>query len=97
MIALTYYGLQIRNQNRTRQAQLFMQMYDRWSDDTRGLNVRSVVNTKLSGFDEYQEKYQSDENFRKALDALFGFYEGLGVIVKAGFMDIRLVALMWGE
>jgi hypothetical protein len=95
MIALIYYGLQIRNQNRTRQAQLFMQMYDRWSDDTRGLNVRSVVNTKLSGFNEYLEKYQSDENFKEALDALFGFYEGLGVIVKERYMDIRLVALMW--
>ena len=72
-----------------------MQMYNRWRDDTRGLNPTLVVMTKLSGFDEYLEKYQSDENFKEVVDAFFGFYEGLGVIVKEGYMDIRLVALMW--
>jgi len=29
------------------------------------------------------------------IDAFIGFYEGLGVIVKEGYMSIRLVALMW--
>jgi len=95
IIALTYYGLQIRNQNNTRQAQLFMQMYNRWRDDTKGMDYNLFFNTKLSGFDEWLEKYQSDENFRMVSSALFEFYEGLGVIVKKGYMDIELVALMW--
>jgi len=95
IIALTYYALQIRNQNNTRQAQLFMQMYNRWRDDTKGMDVGLFVNTKLSGFDEFLEKHQSDEDFRMVSSALFEFYEGLGVIVKKGYMDIELVALMW--
>jgi hypothetical protein len=94
-IALTYYGLQIRNQNRARQAQLFMQMHNRWSNDLKGRDVNTIVNTKISGFDEYWEKYNSDEEFKGTMDALFGFYEGLGVIVKEGYMSIRHVALMW--
>ena len=95
IVAISYYTLTLRNADRTRQAQLFMQMYNRWRDDTKGLDVNSVVMTKLSGFNEFLEKNQSDENFKEVLDALFGFYEGLGVIVKEGYMDIRLVALMW--
>ena len=95
VVVLAYYSLQIRNQNRTRQAQLFMQMYNRWRDDTKGLDVNPVLNTKLSGLTEYMEKYESDENFRARTNAYFSFYEGLGVIVKAGYMDIHLVALMW--
>ena len=95
VVVLAYYSLQIRNQNRTRQAQLFMQMYNRWRDDTKGLDFNPILNTKLSGFTEYMEKYGSDENFRSVVDAYFTFYEGLGVIVKAKYMDIHLVALMW--
>lgn len=71
-----------------------MQMYNRWRDDTKGLDFNPILNTKLSGFGEYMEKYESDEGFRLVMDALFGFYEGLGVIVKAGYLDIRLVTLM---
>ena len=95
VVVLAYYSLQIRNQNRTRQAQLFMQMYNRWRDDTKGLDFNPVLNTKLTGLTEYMEKHESDENFRDVVDAYFTFYEGLGVIVKAGYMDIHLVALMW--
>ncbi len=44
IIALTYYSLQIRNQNKTRQAQLFMQIYNRWTDPTFQENYLEVTN-----------------------------------------------------
>lgn len=72
-----------------------MQMYNRWRDDTKGLDFNQILNTKLSGLAEYLEKYKHDENFRGCVDAYFTFYEGLEVIVKAGYMDIHLVAHMW--
>jgi hypothetical protein len=95
MIALTYYGLQIRNQNRARQAQLFMQMYGMWRDYSSGLDFFPVISTKISGIEEYQEKLESDENFVKVYHSLCSWYEGMGVLVKANYLDIRLVALMW--
>jgi len=97
IIALTYYGLQIRNQSRTRQAQMFMQLYNRYQDNfqAHGFNMYEIFNKKLSGYDEYLEKYQSDENFKLAMDRFLPFYEGLGVMVKEGYLSIRLVALMW--
>ena len=97
IIALTYYGLQIRNQNRTRQAQLFMQLYNRYQDtfQATGLDLSGIIFKKLSGLDEYLELYESDEKFKLAMDRYYPFYEGLGVMVKEGFFSIRLVALMW--
>jgi hypothetical protein len=95
MIALTYYGLQIRNQNRARQAQLFMQMYGMWRDQLSGLEVFPVISKKISGIEEYQEKIGSDANFSNVFHSLCSWYEGLGVLVKANYLDIRLVALMW--
>jgi hypothetical protein len=108
IVGIAYYLFIMRNSQRnqelarkaqehaaeTRQAQLFMQMYNRFREDITPYEL-SVFTTKLSGFDEYLEKSKSDEEFRKVVNALFGFYEGLGVIVKKGYMDIELVALMW--
>jgi biotin synthase-related radical SAM superfamily protein len=56
----------------------------------------SVIWAKVKDFEEYNRKYKADERFKEVVDALGNFYEGVGVIVKEGFMDIRLVALMWG-
>lgn len=96
IIALTYYALQIRNQNRTRQAQLFMQFYNRYQDyfQVAGISTE-IISDRLSGLEEYQERYESDERFKLAMDSFLPFYEGLGVMVKEGFFSIRLVALMW--
>ena len=96
IIALAYYGLQIRNQNKTRQAQLFMQLYNRYQDNfiAHGFN-NDYFTEKLNGYDEYLEKYQSDETFKLTMDRFLPFYEGLGVMVKEGYVSIRLVALMW--
>lgn len=78
----------------TRQAQLFMQLYDRWQElDWQRLAPH--IMTKLSSYEEYIEKNDKDPHFRKAISDFTSFLEGLGVIVKEGFLSIRLVALMW--
>lgn len=79
----------------TRQAQLFMQMYNRFQDSVRGLDWSEIIFTKLSGLDEFFEKSKSDENFRLVTQAFFAFYEGLGVLVKEGYLSLRLIVLMW--
>ena len=54
-----------------------------------------ITIAKVSSMEEYLELYESDERFKLAMDCYLPFYEGLGVMVKEGFFDIRLVALMW--
>jgi hypothetical protein len=78
----------------TRQAQLFMQLYTRWQDFDWS-EIGPLLSPRLSGYEEFVEKRDNDPKFRKAVGDLVAFYEGLGVIVKEGYLSMRLVALMW--
>ena len=39
---------------------------------------------------------ETDELFLTTMRACGSFYEGIGVIVKEGLLNVRWVALMWG-
>jgi hypothetical protein len=97
IIALTYYGLQIRNQNRTRQAQLFMQTYNRWTQpDFIDALMWLRTQEKWTNFDDHNEAMNDITNSRNTL-LFVTYFEGVGVLVKEGLIDIRLVAeLMTG-
>jgi hypothetical protein len=72
----------------------FMQLYARWQDlDWQRISLH--IMTKLSGYEEFVERTDNDPPFRQAISDLVSFYEGLGVIVKEGYLSMRLVALMW--
>jgi hypothetical protein len=80
----------------TRQAQLFMQLYNRFSDQRKGLRViEAMQDSKFENVDEFLELQENDENFRKVIEVRATFFEGIGVLVKEGLLDIRYVALMW--
>jgi len=109
LVGIFYYIMTIRTNQRnqeltlkaqeqsaeTRQAQLFMQMYNRLMSDSHELDMEKVVMKKLSGYNEYKEKWDNDPEFRAIFNKVSQFFEALGVLVKAGYVDIRVVALMW--
>jgi len=102
MVGIAYYILNIQNNQRnqrltleTRQASLFMQMYNRLMLDIRGLEVEPVVTSPISGFQEFRDKMESDTNFKEVFNRLVQFFEALGVLVKLGYVKIDVVALMW--
>ena len=78
----------------TRQAQLFMQLNDRWQL-MNWAKIMPHISEKISGYKELSERMESDPEFRQTISDLGSFYEYLGVIVKEGYLSIRLVALMW--
>ena len=83
IIALTYYALQIRNQNRTRQAQLFMQIYNRFNE----VELTSKYDEIL-----LKTEWKDYENERSIIGSLAAFFEGIGVLVEQDLVDIRLVS-----
>lgn len=102
MIALTYYALQIRNQNRTRTAQLLMQVYSRLDTPEKVRALQEVFLWEFKDFDEWREKYWNPEDYNK-LGTLILFFGGAGTLVKTGDLPIDkvnelmggLVVLMW--
>jgi len=90
---LTYYIMSVRNQNRTRQAQLFMQVYSKWTDNEFNENYNSIMNREWQDFDEWRQKYGRVNNPKEnAIDKTVGqYFEGIGILVKKGLIDIELV------
>ena len=101
--SILYYAMVLRNSNKTqqlaletRQAQLFMQMYNRWRDTFKTDEYyEKVISKKVSNWEELKSIMNSDDDYKRILSEVAGFYEGLGVLVKAGYLSIHPVALMW--
>ncbi len=80
----------------TRQAQLFMQWYHKFADATEGIQTIDVLrNAKFETAEEYLKLMETDELFQRTMSAYGMFYEGPGVIVKEGLLNVRWVVLMW--
>ncbi len=104
LVGVFYYISTLRNAQRTqqlqletRQAQLFMQLYNRYRDDTQDLDIeKSFLDVEIESFEEFMRLWKTDEDFGKVLSTLGGFYEGIGVMVRERYIPVRLVALQWG-
>ena len=94
IVAITYYALQIRNQTKTRQAQLFMQIYNRF-------NTREFVEQmnylrfkwslpELEDVSTFMTSAEYQEDFNIVASTVY-FFEGVGVLVSKGLIDVGLV------
>jgi hypothetical protein len=99
-LAAFYYISTLRNtrknqelQLETRQAQLFMPIYSTYQSEDHIKAFSEVMQWEWEDYDDYMAKYGSEVNpeaylmYRK----VFGFLEGLGVLVRRGLIDPSLV------
>ena len=85
--------LKTQQQNlETRQAQLFMQVYNRVTESDIINNYFNIMETKFQNYDEFKQKILDDPIKLRSLYSIAAFYEGIGVLVKDGLVDIRFVA-----
>jgi hypothetical protein len=104
----TYYVITVRNAQRTReltllaqenaletrQAQMFMQIYNVSHNDPSFLEAMSrCLRMQINSYDEFMKIRENDED-RLAIGRIGMFLEGLGVLVREGYVDIKLVALL---
>jgi hypothetical protein len=93
IIALSYYVLNIRNQRETRQTQLFMQLYDTYSSHEFRKRHSAMINLQYINYEDFMEKYGSENNPEEWTSwlSIGAFFNGIGVLVKRGKIDIALV------
>jgi hypothetical protein len=93
MIALIYYTLTIRNQNRTREAQLLMNLYETYRSPEFRKRQMIIHNLEYSDFDDFWLKYGGETNpeFWAEWFSVAAYFNGIGVLVKRGLVDINLV------
>jgi hypothetical protein len=99
-VAAVFYVLNLRisqtnmkNTLETRQAQILMSLYQKWSEPEFQEAFDAILSVEYSNFDDYMSKYgaQSNPDFYRKQGIVESFLEGLGVFVKRGFIDASLV------
>ena len=93
LVASIYYTLTVRNQTRTRQAQLFMQIYGVFRTGEFQDNITEIWSWKWNDYDDFLEKYgpTTNPNAWRALGSVAGYFEGIGLMVNKKLIDISLV------
>jgi len=91
VVGIIYYIFTARTTLQTRQAQLFMQVYNKWQEKEFNLSKQLVLQEyRCLSIEDYEEVLKDKEkaaNFRVVSTAL----EGLGVLVKRGLVDVGIV------
>ena len=93
LIEAAYYVLNMRVTLQTRQAQLFMPIYSTYHSDEYMKAYSEIMRWKWENYDDYINKYGPESNpeayimYRK----VFGFFEGVGVLVRRRLIDPSLV------
>jgi len=102
-----YYILVLRNQIKTRQAQLFSSLSKDFSDYDSWLRNRDLLYMEWDDYDDFEKKYGSDTNpvaYAKRL-AVWTLCNNLGILLKENLVDEEMVydsiggsiMLMWDK
>ena len=92
--SLIYYASVLRNQNETRQTQLFMNVYNNHTKiQNIGILMEILYRWEWDDFDDFNAKYSLPNNFEahEKWTYYFATLEGLGILIKKGLIDPELV------
>ena len=97
--SIFYYAMVLRNQNKTRQAQLFMQIYQEMISPEKFRIMNELTNMEWEDYDDFMRKYSSDKNpdiWSKRYSHWYRF-NGIGLLVKDGLIDVDRVYELTNE
>jgi hypothetical protein len=90
--SIIYYTSVIRNQNRTREAQLFMQFMSPAMSGDKPQYYQEIMEWELSDYDDFMRIHSDPEN-KKSFSEISYYLESIGSYVRLGYIPIRLVAV----
>jgi hypothetical protein len=93
LAAAIYYIVNMRTTLQTRQAQLFMQLYDRWTFEIAD-KFWDFLEEDMGTAEELFEKERTDKELRRRHATLSRYHEGMGVLVRFGLLDIKYIAYL---
>ena len=106
VVGVVYYVLDIRHQRsmreteiETRQANLFMQIYDHYYDEDFLSKLNEIVyRWDWKGFDDFWHKYGPSTNAEAFArwDSVGSYFKGIGVLLKKNLIDLDLVDELMG-
>jgi hypothetical protein len=91
LIALGYYILTLRNQKRTRQAQLLMNLYEKYSSEDSREKSMEIQKWQWDTLDEFFDKYGNKLEAWSMWESKAAFFHGIGVLLEADMIEIKLL------
>jgi hypothetical protein len=90
---LSYYIVTVRNQHKSRQAQLFNQLYEGYTSPEANKTHIEMLAMEWGDYHEFEMKYGSDYNIDSAARRLghMQWLNGVGLLLKEGLINIDLV------
>ena len=93
-VSIFYYANVLQNQNKTRQAQSYMQLHQAHYNK-EGLETMFMLhNLEWTDFNNYLEKYSAisgHPDVAAALESQLGYLDGVGTMVKENILDVNTV------
>ncbi|MHA2303349.1 MAG: hypothetical protein ACXACD_20590 [Candidatus Thorarchaeota archaeon] len=92
-VAAIYYTITIRNQNRTRQAQLLWSIYDNYRSIEHRRQSSEITRWEWEDLDDFFEKYGQMNNPEAwtLWTTKAAFFNGIGILLKNNLIDIKLL------
>ncbi len=98
VVAVIYHIMTLRNtrknqelQLETRQAQLYMNLYDTYHSPEFRKLLYTMLDLEWKDYDEWYEKYGRGNPEEIAFGSVMGYFNGLGLLVKKGLIDADTV------
>ncbi|MHA2163895.1 MAG: DUF4760 domain-containing protein [Candidatus Thorarchaeota archaeon] len=99
VIASTYYISTLRNTRQTRQAQLFMQIYQNFTSTEFNRTQLELMKYEWENYEDFERKYGSDNNvdsYAKRNSHLL-WYNGVGLLLQKKLIDPEMVYFTAGN
>ena len=98
--SLIYYANTIRNATKARQAQVYVQLWNKFNSPEFFKRYYDFLNREWDDYDDWVEKYGKHRvtdigKFSEAV-SLGTYFEGVGVLLKNGYIDIEPVVDLLG-
>ncbi len=103
LVAFSYYILELRNQNKQKNAQMYLEYFDKLMSEPLKSKMKEVMTWEWEDYDDFEEKYGKLPNNESiwSMDSnsppmilyeVLLYYEILGVLWSEGHFDVRLLA-----
>jgi len=89
--SLLYYANVLQNANKTRQAQLFMNLYGTYHSPEFRKKWHDLTQRKWTDIEDWRRKYTQSSEDLAAYTSMLSFFNGIGVLLHRKLIDIDMV------
>jgi hypothetical protein len=89
--SLFYYANVLQNANKTRQAQLFMNLYDTYHSPEFRKKWHDLIRWEWKDLEEWRKKHGQKSEDLAAYTSMLSFFNGIGVLLHRKLINIEMV------